>query len=178
MERIKMIYYSVIENKVEDLKGLLENGSEDAGLIKPYGQGLLLHASIKGHYNMAGYLIEKGCKVNEKDTKGYTALHAASYYHFENIVDLLIRSGAWIDSEDNFGNTALMEAVFTFKSNLSVIRLLLENGADPFHKNNTGISPFSLAQESKKYEVVESINSLGSSRGHNQQDYNNEQADL
>ena len=159
MEQEKLIYYSVIENRLADLKDLLRDKMAVDG-IKPYGQSLLLHAVFKGHYDIAVFLIERGSNVNEKDDKGYTSLHAAAYYHNFQIARLLIDSGALIDMEDNFGNTPLIEAVSTYKNDIRVIGLLLENKADPYHKNNFGMDPYNLAIDSKKTEIVECIHNL------------------
>lgn len=54
----------------------------------------------------------------------------------EQIVDLLIKKGAFINAVNNIGNSALRVAAIEGRD--AVVRLLLQNGADPIIKNVNG----------------------------------------
>jgi ankyrin repeat protein len=148
-------YYAVIENDVSKLKNLMSKQENVCTEIRPYDESLLYHAATSGSVEIAKILLENGCDPNVKNSNGYTPLHAASLYSFDKVVKALLDYHAKVDEEDNFGNTPLMEAVFNFKNNMTGIKLLIDHGANPNHKNRSNISPLGLAVNSKKSEIVD-----------------------
>lgn len=59
---------------------------------------------------------------------------------------LLIDKGANVNSPDSYGNSPLMEAADMFDDDDTIIKLLLESGADPYQKNNYGVSVYKLLE--------------------------------
>ncbi|NDD98907.1 ankyrin repeat domain-containing protein, partial [bacterium] len=64
----------------------------------------------------------------------------------------LLKNGAQVDEKDSHGMTPLMHAVERNKKD--VVRLLLENGADPNLKNYQGRSPINLTGENEMKKLL------------------------
>lgn len=161
MEKDFEFYYAIKKNDFEKFKTLAAGIKGFCETIHPYHQSLLLHAALTGSYKIANFLIEHNCNVNEADAKGYTPLHATAEYYYPDIAKLLIENNARIEQEDLFGNTALLTAVFYFKDKLKMIELLVKNGADPFHENKSGVSPYNFAVKAKKEQVIHFFHQKG-----------------
>ena len=107
------------------------------------GRTVLIHASVYGYYNTVKFLIEKKADISIKDKVGYTALHAAVSANNYLIAELLLNCKAQVDELDIFGNTPLFRTSHLYKD---MIILLLKYGANPFLKNDYGISPYDVYQ--------------------------------
>jgi len=87
-------------------------------------------------------LLELGAEVNVHDFAGYTPLHhcltSAGNSTTFSMAKLLLKHGADVNAVNRFGDTALMEPIMGHK--LDYIKLLVENGADPFIKNTDGVT--------------------------------------
>ena len=90
-------------------------------------------------------LIHAGCKVNERDNSGRTALMQAVWS--ERLVQKLIANGAAVNLTDNSGSSALMEAVRS--SNQDVVSLLLASGANVNMETMDGVSALGIALDDK-----------------------------
>jgi len=117
----------------------------------------LMHAVLAedAHPRMLQQLIEHGADVHAVDTEQkWTALHFAARDQKDAAVRALLEAGAKVDPVNVLGNTPLWESVMHFSTNVTVIKDLLANGADPHRKNNTGVSPIDLAREAGKNDIV------------------------
>jgi ankyrin repeat protein len=99
-------------------------------------------------------LIDEGCDVNLQNKEGMTPLHFACQQHsYENAL-VLINAGAVIDLRDKYGNTPMSNAVFSCReADGKLIKLLRDRGADPYLKNDHGVSPLSLSRTIANYDV-------------------------
>jgi ankyrin repeat protein len=110
-------------------------------------------------------LISKGADVNavihnpvriSEDL--YTPLHVALSWGGGNdetkikMIDLLVKQGANVNAKARFDETPLFEAAYL--AGPSVVKELLEKGADPNIRNTDGKSPLDMAKEFKKTENV------------------------
>ena len=84
------------------------------------------------------YLIGKGANVNLRDAQGVTPLQLASNLGFIEGIELLVESKARIDDPNDAGETPLISAVH--RRNTAMARILLQAGADPDRKDNSGRS--------------------------------------
>lgn len=148
-------YYAVKENDSDRLRALAREHPDLCRTVKPYDQGLLLHAAFNGQAAIAEYLIGQGCDVNEKDGKGYTPLLGAVEYDQLDVARILLDHGAKVDAKDNFGNTPLLNAVFHSKGKTGMVRQLLSYGANPMEKNDSGISPLAFAEKTGQQELID-----------------------
>ncbi|CZR69786.1 uncharacterized protein PAC_19686 [Phialocephala subalpina] len=105
-------------------------------------------------------LIEKGLNVRRKDDAGFTPLHNTLYWQkgpfrsshrsvfrvqiFKAKVRLLLQKGADLNDRDNCGNTLLHLACA--KGSRPVVRLLLDEGADPDLEDFKGCKPIEFAR--------------------------------
>lgn len=103
------------------------------------GRTLLIHASFYNCMAVIKTLIDNNANLNCRDDCGYTALHAAVTARNINVTEYLLLHGASVDSVDSYGNTPLFR---TTHLDIDIIKLLLAHGADPFAKNNYGVSTY------------------------------------
>ena len=91
-------------------------------------------------------MIDSIKNINYQDVNGYSYLHAAVQSGSIRIVQELINNGAEINIKDKFGKTPLMVAIAGYADDVSIINLLLDNGADKSMKANSGVSCMNLAE--------------------------------
>ena len=136
-----------VTNNLELVKLLIDRGADiNAGGVA----GTPLIAAIQAHsFEILDYLLEKGANVKVKNKEGMTPLMliASSYNNkskeVSEKVSSLIKAGASVNDNNNNGQTALMIAVNNRSS--EVIRVLLENGADPNVEDKNGSNILSYA---------------------------------
>ena len=100
--------------------------------------------------------------MNETDEVGTTPLmHVITGGGNEQLCKALLGHGALVDFQDQRGSTALHLAVI--RNQQTVARLLIEAGASPELRSNSGQSPISLAIESDEmyYDVPEPTDQVG-----------------
>src|SRR2546430_1635927 len=107
----------------------------------------LHQAAVHGKLTDVKQMIAAGDDVNATDKEGFTPLHMASQQGHADVAKALLDAGANVDAKDAWGNTPLWRAVFAYSSTRdgSLIRLLLERGADPHSTNVAGKSPREMA---------------------------------
>jgi uncharacterized protein len=135
----------------------LGSSNREPGIDK-FGRTDLHYAANDGDLAQVKRLIVLGSEVNYKDKNGWTPLHFAAQAMNPNIVSLLLSSGAEVNAQDNDGNTPLFRAVFSYRSDGSVIQILRQYGADPFSPNNSGQTPIGLARLISNYDIAKYFN--------------------
>lgn len=108
-----------------------------------YGNEILLH-----------WLIDNGANVNHKDRNGDSALHFAAQQKTVECAKILIEKGADIEIQDNYGNTPLWRAIFFSKGDISMVNLLVENGANLDHVAQHKMTPRDLAKTVGGFDFV------------------------
>ena len=109
-------------------------------------------ASAEGYLKVAKLLIERGANVGVLNDVLATPLNLASGNGNLEVARLLIESGSDINSQDNTGCTAAHSAARS--GHLSLIELLVDSGADVDVKNIVEKTPFDLAREHRKCDVM------------------------
>lgn len=97
--------------------------------------------------------------LNQKNTSGYTALMLAVYNAQPDFCETLLRSGVCVESTDNMNNSALMAA--SFKGNITIIKLLLDYGADPLKTNFSLMNAYYWALMFGRREVTKFYDQAG-----------------
>ena len=84
---------------------------------------------------IAQFLLAQGCDINAQSANGKTLLHIAANAGDAAFVRYLLDHGAKVDTLDNGGNAPLDDA-----EGADVEMMLLDAGADPTHKPDSGYS--------------------------------------
>ncbi len=92
--------------------------------------------------------------VNIKNKSGFTPLILASYYNRTEIAKILLAHQADINAISNMG-TALMAA--TYKGDLQMVNILLENKANPNIADKKGTTALHLACIFNKTEIAKTL---------------------
>ena len=111
------------------IAGLIGGGADPNARDK--NEQTPLHwAARKGNPAVVGALLKGGAKPNVRDKNRFTPLHAAARSNESPaVIGVLLKAGADLKARGNFGGTPLHRAVSN--RNLSLMRALLEAGADP-----------------------------------------------
>lgn len=121
----------------------------------PQGESPLMIAAIKGRLASAKRLIQRGAEVNKT---GWTPLHYAASRAEPDSVDmarLLLEHHAYIDAESPNRSTPLMLAAMY--GHADVVRLLLEEGADPSLRNEQGLTAVDFARRADRDDLANLI---------------------
>lgn len=119
------------------------------------GESPLMMAALKGKPELVRRLIERRAEVNKP---GWAPLHYAATHPGEisvAVVRLLLEHHAYIDAESPNRSTPLMMAAHY--GHPRVVRLLLEEGADPLLKNEQGLSAIDFAHRANRADAAEAI---------------------
>ena len=110
-------------------------------------------------------LLKKGANINEKDKNGVSPLHRAVRYRNPKVLEFLIKIGANVNYADKRNaSTALHKVVFNSgapsikgKSDeaIEIIKILLDNGANPNLKNNKGKTPIDYVKKDAVKKLFE-----------------------
>jgi ankyrin repeat protein len=96
-------------------------------------------------------LLDKGARVNDRDSQGDNALLIAAGNYLPKIVRLLLEKGADVNARDKDGNTVLMRAAGSRRSwredREPMFDMLLAAGADPKPANTRGVTALMLAAQ-------------------------------
>jgi uncharacterized protein len=139
--------------KVADF--LLKQNVVNVEARNPAGESPLMMAALKGQLAQARRLIERRAEVNKP---GWAPLHYATSNPGEDsaaMVRLLLAHFAYIDAESPNKTTPLMMAARYGTD--SVVKLLLEEGADPLLRNEQGQSAIDFARAASRPAAVELI---------------------
>lgn len=139
----KVVDYLMAQKKV-DVE--LRNGKDESPLMM---------AAIKGQLEAARRLIARQAEVNKT---GWTPLHYATSRGGDDsiaMVTLLLEHHAYIDAESPNKTTPLMMAAQY--GNAGVVKLLLDEGADPLLRNQLGLTAIDFAQRANRPASAELI---------------------
>ena len=98
---------------VGDTASLLVRISRNSSLVSctdEHDHSLLYLTACGDFYDTTEALLEMGVPVNEKQVDGSIALHAASFYRQQPVVELLLRHGADPTVTNKWGNSPADEA--------------------------------------------------------------------
>lgn len=134
---------------------LLDQPSLQVEARNAQGESPLMMAALKGELALARRLIERQAEVNKP---GWTPLHYAATGATPVSIDmvrLLLEHHAYIDAESPNRSTPLMMAAHYGLP--AVVKLLLDEGADPLLRNEQGLTAIDFARRAARPEVMEII---------------------
>jgi ankyrin repeat protein len=122
-------------NNINMAKLLLENGAaESINIADDASVTPLLNAALKNNLDMVKLLIKYDIKnsINIASKDGFNVIRAATCNDNYEMLKYLINAGVSLDTinhKNRDGHTALFYALY--RTNISIIKLLIENGAAP-----------------------------------------------
>ena len=127
----------------------------DVNAMNPSGENALMIAALRGHRSVVEILIKRKAQVNKP---GWTPLHYAATNngtHAPAMVRLMLDRYAYIDAASPNGTTPLMMAAQY--GHRDVVKLLLEEGADPSIRNQQGLGAIEFALRADRHDVAERV---------------------
>lgn len=115
----------------------------------------LLDAAARADAAAVRSALRAGQAINQKNTKGQTALMIAASKSASDVVRVLLNEGATVDARDNEGFTALGYAAF--EGDAQSARQLLRAGANPLSRTNSGQTPLYYAAASGDVETFKAV---------------------
>lgn len=110
---------------------------------------LLISNSSDNRLEMITYLMEKGVDMESRDSLGRTPLLNATRNYTEQRYEFIrhmIENGVNVNAVDNYGENVFLNMARSNGADANIISLLLERGADPNAKTNTGESVYDIGQ--------------------------------
>ena len=152
------LYYAIEQRDTVVTKYLIDQGI-NLNHCDLQNRSAIYWAASCGEIPNLKLLLDAGCDPNIKSRLGRTALSKSCWNGFIDVVKCLLETGKIkIDEPDNHGRTALHNAVWgsaggrlgekcgvSETDSPECAQLLLEYGADPNTKDNTGNSPLNIA---------------------------------
>ena len=118
----------------------------------PIGETALMLAAHHGELDLMKLLVARGAQVNRP---GWTPLHYAATDGQAAAVEYLLDAAAYIDAESPNRTTPLMMAAR--HKQVTVLRLLLEQGADPTARNEAGLTAADYLERQGEREAAELV---------------------
>jgi uncharacterized protein len=142
-----MLVVAAREKSVSVLASLLKLPQTDVNKESKNGENALMMAALHGDLETVKALVKRGANINKPL---WTPLHYAAANGHLLVVEFLVENDAYIDAESPNNTTPLMMAAR--HKNITVMRWLAENGADPTYTNQAGLN---AASYMKRYGETE-----------------------
>ena len=107
-------------------------------------------------------LVEQGANVNAKnrvdDTPLHMVAHGVSLGELNlNLAEYLLGKGADVNAYNKRGTTALHDILYANPDSFSLVKLLLDNGADPYLLDCQYNTPCDIASSSRNKLLIDSM---------------------
>jgi ankyrin repeat protein len=155
---------STVRKHPEIAKILLSHGANPNSASPARRLPLIFAASDEDKLDILITLLDAGARINEQDTQGRSALHAAIDAGSIPLIKMLLQQGADLEVESLQGGTALCAAILNYEANrASLVQALL-----PARPSLVAIcpswnmTPIELATEFELPEVIKLLLDAGS----------------
>ena len=117
-------------------------------------------AAYNGNIELVRKILKNNINLDERDSSGGTALHAAMFQKNTEIITLLINHGFDVNAQGlSNGYTPLHDAVWA--NNLEAVIILLKRGARTDIRGKDGLTPYEKALKEDKKKIDEYFKSKG-----------------
>lgn len=144
---------------IQTVRDLFQRGAKINEDLDEYGATALHWSAVKGHRDVAEFLIGKGANIDQKNRDGDTGLHLAVAFGHKNLVQLFLAKGAKIDERRREGTTPLYIAVG--RNQKEIAELLIASGAEIDARNRDGVTPLYHAAAKNLPDMVALLLSRG-----------------
>lgn len=160
------LIYAIVDKKYDEVQSLIDRGA-DVNYISLMDSTPLQWAVIRNSIPTVNLLLDNGADVNLRPTNGHDTplIHAIKLSNIE-MIKLLIARHADINLKNELDQTPIFCACASFSYNylsdeeihkikrLEIVKLLLEFGADPFIKNNEGVSAMDIIKRNSELNEI------------------------
>jgi len=153
------LFISILEpDKIEITKLLIHYGA-DVNAVDDFGQTPLIKSIYSKNIEAVELLLENGADIEFKDCNGNTPLFI-SIKHSDKIhfTQLLLENGSNINAVDADNNTPIFKTLHS--ENIAAFKLLIQFGANTFHKDNYGNTIFDLIIKNNKINFFNEVKNL------------------
>ena len=151
------LHLACSSNKYELIPVLLKEVKEgDIELKNSKGQTVLHLTAHAGKLDIVKQVLTLHAKVDSESNTGKTPLYYASETGHLSTITHLINSGADVHKTDSEGVTPLCHALSVNKTQQKhdVVKLLLSNGANPYHRTSIGDNSIELAIKNNEISIL------------------------
>lgn len=127
------------------------------------GYTALRWAGIRGHGEIARFLVGAGADPNSVGAEGGTPLHGAAHHDDATMMTALLAAGGKVQTQNQWGRTPLHVAAR--RGCLDVAEILLDAGANPDMITNEGWSTLAVAYRGGHSEMVNLLLAHGADPG-------------
>ncbi len=139
-EKTRQDYFDGFKKVMDSAKKEAEalSSGTDTELPDEKGRTLLMKMANAGRSNDVRKLLERGAKIDARDSIGYTPVFYAILSYDLPTLQVMIEKGIDPNAENADGTSLLIVAVTTM--NIPAVQELLKAGADPLIKNKSGMN--------------------------------------
>merc|ERR1719414_2702699 len=99
---------------------------EPGAKAQEFPKGIVAAMVVQGKNDQARELVEKGAPLEDRGSRGMTALHFAAQKGDSDMVEFLVERGAKLEATDQAGRSTLTLAVMG--GNVQVVQFLIDSG--------------------------------------------------
>jgi len=162
------IFVTIDNENVKEIEYLIKSGI-NINNVNPFGDSPLNYAIYKGNVDIINILLDFGNRIflNKLNSRGETSIITIIKSKIfkdkdkERLIERLIEEGMDVNLVDRDGNSALMYAIYY--GNLSLVKLLINNGASSNIKNNKNSTIINYIPIDNNKDILEYLKSINNS---------------
>lgn len=188
-KRFNHLIDAIVENNAVKVKMLIDEGA-NVNSLDSKGSSALLRAVERGNKEIVKMILDTGkCNIEQSDSSGATALMWAVELNYLDITEILLNKGAsynkkdsmpiifraktpdmikllasyGVDMNDRYGNDKNTVLMITAENyNVNIVSALTECGANPYIKNEKGMTAYDFALRGNNISVAKYLQGLSS----------------